>query len=197
MFDRQLALKLKWFCTVASLSLSWRICLHRGGTARPRRWTQTSSALTASRPAGSTVRHVTWWRTATAGWSTCLVGYKYYTSTLTYKDVDAAASVATVRRASTWNVGDKNNPEGTTAFCQWLQKIRYFHTPLNRKTQLSSLCVCAVITAGIRCLLPAFNHRMASQTANWKGVWRIGNIWIWPPLTRTHLYNNCSCLSRQ
>lgn len=72
MFHRRNALK--WFCTVASIPLSWRTCLRRGGTARPRRWTQTSSALTASRRAGSTVRRDTWWRTATAGWSTCPVG---------------------------------------------------------------------------------------------------------------------------
>lgn len=53
-----------------------------------------------------------------------------------------------------------------TAFCQRVQKIRYFHTPVNRKTQLFSLCVCAVITAGICCLPLTFNHHVASQTAN-------------------------------
>lgn len=57
------------------------------------------------------------------------------------------------------------------------------------KTQLFSICVCAVITAGIRCLPPSFNHCVAPPTANWKGVWRRGNIWIWPPLTCTHLSN--------
>lgn len=111
--------------------------------------------------------------------------------TFTYKHVDVTASVVVVGSAFIWSLGDKNNPERTTAFCQWLQKIRYFHTPLNRKTQLSSLCVCAVITAGIGCLFPAFNHCTASQTANWKGVWRRGNICIWSPLTRAHLSNNC------
>lgn len=63
----------KWLRAVASIPLSWRTCLRRGGTARPRRWTPTSSAPTASRRAGSTARRDTWWRTATAGWSTCPV----------------------------------------------------------------------------------------------------------------------------
>lgn len=72
MFNRQFCSK--WFCSGASIFLSWHTCLRPGVTARPRRWIPTSSAATASRPAGSTARPDTWWRTATAEWSTCPVG---------------------------------------------------------------------------------------------------------------------------
>lgn len=72
MFNRQYPLS--GSALLLPYPLSSRTCLHRGETARPRQWTQTSLALTALQPAGSTVRRATWWRTATAGWSTCLVG---------------------------------------------------------------------------------------------------------------------------
>ncbi len=73
-----------------------------------------------------------------------------------------------------------NCSKSDTFTVQWIGKLKLF-----------SLCVCAVITTGICCLPPTFNHCVASQTANWKGVWHRGNIWIWPPLTCTHLSNNC------
>lgn len=81
--------------------------------------------------------------------------------------------------------------EEQTSFLPRLQKMSYFHTPLDQKTQLFSRCVCAVITAGVCCLPSRFNHRVTSQKTNWKAVWHRGNIWIWPPLTLTHLSNSC------
>ena len=116
----------KWLCNVAFILLSWRTCLRRGATARPHRWTQTSSAHTASRPAGSTVRPGTWWRTATAGWSTCQVRIREASNNhcLHYCKDTGVSSV--------WEC---------FFCCQGLPKIRYFHTPVNWKNSTTSnLC---------------------------------------------------------
>lgn len=95
-----------------------------------------------------------------------------------------------------WNRGDRNNPEGTNClfflfffFGQRPQKIRYFHTPVSWKNStIFNLCLCSDYSWH-SLPTPSFNHCVAPPTANWKGVWRRGNIWIWPPLTCTHLSN--------
>lgn len=48
-------------------------CPHPGAPAMLSPWTRISSTPTASQPAASIVRRVTWWRTATAAWCTCQV----------------------------------------------------------------------------------------------------------------------------
>lgn len=48
-------------------------CPHPGAPAMLSPWTRISSTPTASLPAASIVRHVTWWKTATAVWCTCQV----------------------------------------------------------------------------------------------------------------------------
>lgn len=55
------------------LTCSWPTCLPRGESANRRLWSLAFSKCTVWPPAGSTVRRATSWRTATAGWCTCLV----------------------------------------------------------------------------------------------------------------------------
>lgn len=48
-------------------------CPRPGAPAKLLPWTRISSTPTASLPAALTVRHVIWWKTATAAWYTCQV----------------------------------------------------------------------------------------------------------------------------
>lgn len=52
---------------------SWYIFLRPGETVRWQPWTPTSLTGTASQPVASTVKHATWWTTATVAWCTCPV----------------------------------------------------------------------------------------------------------------------------
>lgn len=57
---------------------SWYIFPHLGETVRWHPWIQTSLIVTASQPVALTVKHATWWTTATVAWCTCLVGNHSY-----------------------------------------------------------------------------------------------------------------------
>lgn len=57
---------------------SWYIFPHLGETVRWHPWIQTSLTVTASQPVALTVKHATWWTTATVAWCTCLVGNHSY-----------------------------------------------------------------------------------------------------------------------